>query len=405
MGEHFTSPMKKSTFTRKKKAVRIAAPESDQQDKNKKQKEEEENDSQVPLAGTRISVLSGQPNISCGHSFIDSAWGGGLGLGQIALIQEDINSSYYKVLLSLGMAQALCLPEPQECLVFSSHTFLPLPKDLANKGSTFPGERAPQNTADGGKMKIAWRYDANIKERGDPSGTRRAPFSNVFDLHKELEMTERRQEVYHWEPLAPLRTQFPSDLSKAAPSSLAFFTHILTTIQQHVDRCRREKKVLRIVLQSFGSPAWLDERHPHIEKEMVRFLHGLKGIIRDSTAVVFLSFPAHLFSFSSLSKLQRTSDVVCSFDSFTGEADVEVEEAFKDYHGHFAIQKLPRMNSLTRHLPDTPSFVFARKRHKLLVEVFSLPPELSRTTESSTSQAATKMLCQSGPPKDSELDF
>ena len=138
---------------------------------------------------------------------------------------------------------------------------------------------------------------------------------------------------------------------------------------------------------------------------MVRFLHGVKGIIRDSTAVAFVSFPAHLFSFACLGKLQRTSDVVCSFDSFTGEADVEVEEAFKDYHGHFAIQKLPRMNSLTRHLPDTPSFVFARKRHKLLVEVFSLPPELSRTTESSTSQAATKMLCQSGPPKDSELDF
>jgi len=101
----------------------------------------------------------------------------------------------------------------------------------------------------------------------------------------------------------------------------------------------------------------------------------------------------------------RTADVVCSFESFTGEADVEVEEAFKDYHGHFAIQKLPRMNSLTRHLPDTPSFVFARKRHKLLVEVFSLPPELSRTTESSTSQAATKMLCQPGPPKDNEIDF
>ena len=165
--------MKKSTFTRKKKAVRIAAPDPEDQQSNNQKKEEIQGDQELPLSGTRISVLSGQPNISCGHSFIDSAWGGGLGLGQIALIQEDINSSYYKVLLSLGMAQALSLPEPQECLVFSSHTLLPLPKALANKGSTFAPDRAGAN-AEGGKMKIAWRYDSNIKERGDPSGRSRS---------------------------------------------------------------------------------------------------------------------------------------------------------------------------------------------------------------------------------------
>ena len=138
---------------------------------------------------------------------------------------------------------------------------------------------------------------------------------------------------------------------------------------------------------------------------MVRFFHRLRGAIQGTTAVVFASFPAHLFSSSLLSKLQRISDVACSFDSFTGQNDLEVEEAFKEYQGHFAVSKLPRLNSLTRHLPDTPTFVFARKRHKLLVEVFSLPPELSRTTESSQSQAATKLLCQPGPPKASAIDF
>ena len=138
---------------------------------------------------------------------------------------------------------------------------------------------------------------------------------------------------------------------------------------------------------------------------MIRFLHQLKGIIRESTAVCMLSFPVHLFSTSVLEKMQRVCDISCSFESFKGQSDEEVDEAFREYQGFFKVHKLPRINSLTRHLPETPSYVFARKRHKLLVEVFALPPELSRTTESSQSQAATKMLCQPGPPKASVIDF
>ena len=65
--------------------------------------------------------------------------------------------------------------------------------------------------------------------------------------------------------------------------------------------------------------------------------------------------------------------------------------AFKDYDGFFNVDKLPRVDSLTRHLPDTISYVFARRRHKLIVEVFSLPPELTRTTESNQSSNAPKM--------------
>lgn len=141
------------------------------------------------------------------------------------------------------------------------------------------------------------------------------------------------------------------------------------------------------------------------ERELLVFVHQLKGIIRNSTSVCLISFPGHLFSSSINGKLQRICDIVCSFESFKGQTDEEVDEAFKDYQGFFKVSKLPRTNSLTRHLPDTPSYVFSRKRHKLIVEVFSLPPEMSRTTESSQSQAATKMLCAPGPPKPSVIDF
>jgi len=236
-------------------------------------------------------------------------------------------------------------------------------------------------------------------------GTRRAPFSNVFDLHKTMELSEVKQESLIQIQLDKLRAEFPSDFSSQTATSKEFFNQLLSQIQQHVTRCKEQNKVLRIILHSLGSPFWLDHRNNNIEQEMVRFVHQVKGIIRESTSVCVISFPAHLFSSTLLGKFQRICDISCSFESFKGQNDQEVDEAFKDYQGFFKVTKLPRINTLTRHLPDTPSYVFSRKRHKLLIEVFALPPEMTRTTESNQSQAATKLLCQPGPPKASIIDF
>ena len=192
---------------------------------------------------------------------------------------------------------------------------------------------------------------------------------------------------------------------QTAPLPSLFLNNLLHTIQQKIEFCQKENIVLRIILHSFGSPFWFNNSSYQTEKEILRFLHRLKGVLRSSTAVCLFSTPTHLFTSSFKSKLQRVSDISCNFQSFKGESDAEVDLAFKDYDGHFNVDKLPRVDSLTRHLPDTISYVFARKRHKLIVEVFSLPPEMTRTTESAQSQNVTKLLCQTGPTKQSDLDF
>jgi hypothetical protein len=97
--------------------------------------------------------------------------------------------------------------------------------------------------------------------------------------------------------------------------------------------------------------------------------------------------------------------LVSAFESFKGESDAEVGEAFKDYNGHFNVLKLPKIHTLTAYSPETLSYVFSRKRHKFLVEVFSLPPEMSRTTEQPKA-AKPVNLCQSGPGNtNSIIDF
>merc|ERR1712137_238010 len=394
----------KSTFTRKpRKSVRIAEPNEEQSDSKPTTKVvRKEVEVKEKLAGTRVSVLSGRPVISSGHGFIDAAWGGGIGVGQIVSIQEDINSTYYKCVLSLYLAQALALPQAQKCLIISDspESFLPLPKPLHQKLSMGKDQESKPSS-----MKIAWRYD-NIQERTDPSGNRREPFCDTFDLHKTMELSDVRRENIEFLEINSLRVAHESTINQSQQiSSSEFLTALLERIRSAVDKAKEEKTVLRILIHSFGSPIWIDHRSDYVEKEFLLFIHKLKTVLRSSTSVCMMSYPQHLFSQNFISRIERFTDIGCQFKSFQGETNNEIDPAFADYHGFFNVTKLPRTNSLTRHMPDTPSYVFARKRHKLLVEVFALPPELSRTTESSTSQAATKMLCQPGPPKDNEIDF
>ena len=56
-----------------------------------------------------------------------------------------------------------------------------------------------------------------------------------------------------------------------------------------------QRKVLRVALQSLGSPLWLDEggvvdsTHP-----LPRFLHRLRALLRRAYAVAVVTVPTHL---------------------------------------------------------------------------------------------------------------
>jgi hypothetical protein len=153
--------------------ARVASPVV-QLDERKK----EETNQRLP--GTRVSLYGGKDLISCGHAFIDNSWGGGAGIGQLLVIQEDSNSCYYKILLSLFIAQSLSLPQPQASLMVAHNvnSLFPLPKPLHQKlsnnpnapiESTDPTEKEDIENIDQPLLKIAWRYENNLKEKESSS--------------------------------------------------------------------------------------------------------------------------------------------------------------------------------------------------------------------------------------------
>lgn len=229
--------MRKTTFTRRpKKSVRISeAPQDGLATQTTATEAEDRTGAEfIPLPGTRVSLFGGKTVVSTGHAFIDGAFGSGIGLGEMALVVEDVNTTYAEVLLQLFLAQGLALPEAQKCIVLSpdgevTNSLLPLPKPLhlhmRSKGDDTA--EAPSGEA---KLKIAWRYQ-DVKGKADAAGTKRAPFSDTFDLHKRMEMNEKERGALSFWRLVR------EDANRVTMPS--YYAALLQRIKNAVDECTR----------------------------------------------------------------------------------------------------------------------------------------------------------------------
>eukprot|EP01126_Amoeba_proteus_P001695 TRINITY_DN1050_c0_g1_i14.p1 TRINITY_DN1050_c0_g1~~TRINITY_DN1050_c0_g1_i14.p1 ORF type:complete len:183 (-),score=25.86 TRINITY_DN1050_c0_g1_i14:108-656(-) len=171
----------------------------------------------------------------------------------------------------------------------------------------------------------------------------------------------------------------------------------------------KQGKILRIVLHSLGSPSWgcLD---PEGDVEILQLLHALRGLMRSSLAVCYVSVPSTIFSESFMTRARHICDTVVSIESFATILKEDISPIFQDFDGLFHVLKLPRVNTLNRHtLNCGTKLTFVVKRKKLRIEPICLPPEISRTTnkesETQLKEKQRKILeppvstvvCQPGP--------
>ena len=81
-----------------------------------------------------------------------------------------------------------------------------------------------------------------------------------------------------------LSQRFSILVSTLTPSLVFMFT-----------QSQSQSTILRVVLQSLGSPLWLDEGGvPETTSSLPQFLHALRALMRRSHAVAVVSVPAHL---------------------------------------------------------------------------------------------------------------
>lgn len=150
-----------------------------------------------------------------------------------------------------------------------------------NKSVAPPINYSQADQADEDGLKIAWRYNALPKIDAEQKISNQG---HCFDLTK-LITPESLNELQI--------TIFDSSLDTSVCSPIftnKHFGQLLNSIKSAI-ASQEQKNLLRISINSMGSPLWYDS---NFSKDICLFLTILKAIVRNSLAVCFVTIPAHL---------------------------------------------------------------------------------------------------------------
>jgi elongator complex protein 4 len=377
--------------------------------------------------GTRLSAQNGSLQISSGLADFDEIMSGGLMVGSLILVEEDVFSDYNQLLLKYFASEGVaCRQQTYVASVASEEDAaaswirkLPFvsgaPPSLAPSPESKP-EPSPEveSTQDkGDNLKIAWQYKKYMGAETMHS-SRPVAWCHSFDLMKNMEASYLTQ------------CEIISRSFVNATGKQNCYKEIYDELNRIIFAANESianggpPKITRIILPSIGSVKYNAKTSGDdktVKKAILEFLRALRGLLRQSLATCVFSFPSHLFSNDQifLQRLRHVADAAVQFSAFSDSSD-PVSPAFENYDGIFTVLKVPRIGSLASSMPSQPSFTFQFKRKKLYIEKIHLPPDMSvledkksnahHSHDHSSSPAGT-LLCSpsSSSASSSSLDF
>ncbi|KAK2184116.1 hypothetical protein NP493_281g01038 [Ridgeia piscesae] len=335
------------------------------------------------IPGTKPSLHNNQLLVSTGVPSFDNTLGGGLAIGTVLLIEEDVYGSYSKLMLKFYLAEAVL---SKHSMLVASADIDPrqLTKELPGPIVVDPGVEATISGPGDNDMKIAWRYQNMPQVQSSPSGVQ---FGHYYDMTRQMsEDLLQATDITYFHPEVQdchCRSSPSGCHGKMRPS----YARLLKAVKSHIERGNfstdaqsQQRNVLRIGVHSLGSPQWGEEEVGSYDPSLCQFLFALRATLRSSYATAIITMPTHLFQDTAFTKrVEHVCDTVVRLDSFVG-SDKEKNPAFKEYHGLFQVMKLPRLNALTCHELDTYDLAFKLRRKKFTIEKLHLPPELADST-------------------------
>ncbi|XP_077294088.1 elongator complex protein 4 [Arctopsyche grandis] len=355
------------------------------------------------IPGTKTSLQNSQLLVSSGIPSLDHVIGGGISVGSVFLIEEDDFAKYSNVMFKYYLSEGIVcnhklllatLDNDPEKLLCE----LPSPTNMETETTSKPDNEMEHD------MKIAWRYnDLTPVQSTLSSGLQ---FGHYFDISKPLDKDVLKSiDKSLWKY---------KSLDSNCPGNSAYknlINYIKNQIEDGFKKTDKgeNKNILRIGIQSLGSPAWQSHENHNFNdnkedegKHLIQFLYCLRSLLRSTYCVVFLTIPTLIFQNSDvMARIRHLVDGSVRLDAFAG-TDRESNAVLRDYHGLFYMPKLLSMNTLAPYIPPTLDLAFKLRRRKFLIEKLHLPPELQESSEREQDDGS---LLSCGSSKRRNLEF
>ncbi|KAL3677646.1 hypothetical protein R1sor_027594 [Riccia sorocarpa] len=341
--------------------------------------------------------------------------GGGIPVGGIVMVMEDLEAPHHMMLLRYFMAQGLAHAQP---LLFASPLFSPrcflgtLP-GLATGNESKDPRNSTETNQKGDKLRIAWQYRRFLAEQQELAD-RRQKQQELTELRSRSALEQKRPslQVQHYSSRFDLRRPMEralintetveciclqgSDMLSQLQEKCATFCNQLSRFDSG------PQQVGRIALQSLCSPQCMLLLS---EWEMMAFLHQLKSTLRMARAVAFISFPPALLRPSFTARWQHLADILLSVEAVEDD-DKTLDAMLTDYRdiiGFLRVHKLASINTQVPAVPKAGSYAMkVLKKKKLILEQLQQAPIDAAGDQSG---GAAGLLCAKPANAPSRLDF
>lgn len=170
---------------------------------------------------------------------------------------------------------------------------------VAEKSFTSSTTSNPMQNSQNDEMRIAWRYNNLDKVDSEQGGSTQSDGQNAytFDLSQSVEdgAFNSLDITVFGKDDAEHSSENPIFHNPAYVSLLEKLRLKLSEPEFEADgQSTSKKNLLRICIESFGSPLWYDDQFAN---DICLFLTVLKATVRASLSVCCITIPSHLFKY------------------------------------------------------------------------------------------------------------
>lgn len=346
----------------------------------------------LPIPGTKVSAFNPQLIVtSTGVPSLDELFGGGISIGSLLLVEEDRDSTYAHHVLRCAIAEGAWAGH--EVVVAS------LDRDPKHVLASAPSLRPPakdNSSTESEDLQIAWRYAQQKKVQSEKLVPSRSYSFKERMLPHLLECVN----TFTWGRNARLKRPHNPYMDLFCKLNQLLEARKLRV--QDANARKGNESLMRIVIDSCGSPAWEDMDNDNNDDNMTQlttFLPLLSALLKESYAIGVISLPSKYHSPDVMNRLYQYSHFIIQLKSFkNSDSDSSASESYKDYDGTVEIKRT--YAGLVSRPYVEKDLVFRVKRDEFVIETFHLPPSLGDENEQPSS------MCDSGAASDnSALDF